>query len=208
MIDVFIAKVNKAKLPLPSKPKIPGYHHILYSYLEHPEGIIFEEQEEGEKPLLILRRHFLTNLHWIIISALLFAAPLIFVSFFSTLSVFDFQMLPPHFILIFVIFYYLIVFTYLFVNFITWYFNIVLITDKKVIDVDFSNLVYKNVAATKHSLLQDASYSQIGVLRSLFDYGDVMVQTAGSLDNFNFNAVPKPERVVRIVEQLIGLKEK
>lgn len=205
MTDVFVAKVNKVKLPLPKKPKILDHPHIVYSFLENPE-ISFEEQEEGEKALLVLRRHFITNLHWIFISTLLFIIPLIFVPFLSNFSPFDFLQLPVRYVIIFTIFYYLIVFTYVFVNFISWYFNVAIITDKKVIDVDFSNLVYKNVAATKHSLLQDASYSQIGVLRSLFDYGDVMVQTAGSLDNFEFPAVPKPGRVVEIVEEQIGRK--
>lgn len=208
MIDVFIAKVNKANFPLPKKPEILKHPHLLYSYLENPEGLTFEDQELGERPLLILRRHFITNLHWILVSTLLFMVPVLFIPFLSTLSVFDFLQLPTRYVMIFAVFYYLVVFTYVFVNFITWYFNISLITDKKVIDVEFSNLVYKNVAATKHSLLQDASYSQIGVLRSLFDYGDVLVQTAGSLDNFNFSAVPKPERVVKIVEELIGREQK
>ena len=204
MIDVFIAKA-KSNIPRPKKPKILDHPHIVYSFLENPE-ISFEEQEEGEKALLVLRRHFITNLHWIFISILLFIIPLIFVPFLSNFSPLDFLQLPVRYVIIFTIFYYLIVFTYVFVNFISWYFNVAIITDKKVIDVDFSNLVYKNVAATKHSLLQDASYSQIGVLRSLFDYGDVMVQTAGSLDNFEFPAVPKPERVVEIVEEQIGRK--
>lgn len=222
MIDVFVAKErstkvrarlldkggSETKLLSPQKSELFRRPHLLHSYLENPEGLTFEDQELGEKPLLILRRHFVTNLHWIVISAILFAVPLFFIPFFSTLSVFDFLQLPTRYLVIFAIFYYLISFTYLFVNFITWYFNISLITDKKVIDIDYSNIVYKNVAATKHSLLQDASYSQIGVLRSLFDYGDVLVQTAGSLDNFTFRAVPKPERVVKIVEELIGRGEK
>lgn len=208
MIDVFVAKIGKKINPSGEGPELLRKPHLFHSYLENPENITFEDQELGERPLLILRRHFLTNVHWIVISTILFALPIFFIPFFSTLSVFDFLQLPTRYIVIFVIFYYLISFTYLFVNFITWYFNVSLITDKKVIDIDFSNIVYKNVAATKHSLLQDASYSQIGVLRSLFDYGDVLVQTAGSLENFTFSAVPKPERVVKIVEELIGIGTK
>lgn len=205
MIDVFTAtKREKERGGEPKKIKHP---HIFYSYLENP-NISFEEQEEGEIALLILRRHFLTNIHWMLITMLLFFIPLLFIPFSSSLSVFNFLELPVRFVLIFAIFYYLVIFTYAFVNFITWYFNVALITNKKVIDVDFSKLVYKNVAATKHSLLQDASYSQIGVLRSLFDYGDVMVQTAGSLENFEFPAVPNPERVVRIVEEQIGAERR
>ena len=101
-------------------------------------------------------------------------------------------------------FYYLIVATYWFINFISWYFNISLVTDKRVIDIDFSNLVYKDVAATKINLVQDVSFAQIGAIRTFFDYGDVLVQTAGTLDNFTFESAPQPENIVHIVEDLIG----
>lgn len=206
MIDVFIAKITKKDSPknLEDKPFKKRHPHILYSFWERPEGVIFEDKEDDEIILLLVRRHFVTNLHWLFISIVLFIVPLIFIPFSSTLSVFDFLQLPTRFIIIFIIFYYMVAFTYLFVNFITWYFNVSLITNKRIVDVNFSELVYKNVAATKLNLLQDASYSQIGVLRGLFDYGDVLMQTAGSLDNFSFPAVPKPERVVRLVEELIG----
>jgi hypothetical protein len=93
------------------------------------------------------------------------------------------------------------------VSFITWYFNVSLVTSIRVMDVVFSNLVYKNVSATKIDLVQDVNYSQIGVFRTFFDYGDVMVQTAGTLDNFVFEAVPQPENVVHIIEDLIGKGE-
>lgn len=202
MIDLFIAKAKS--LPLPQKTGITDHPHMIYSFWENPVGIIFEDLEEDEKLLLLLRRHFNTNLHWVFVSLLLFLVPLFFIPFRNSLSVFSFLNLPIRFIVISLAFYYLLVFTYLFVNFITWYFNVSLITSKRVIDVNFSDLVYKNVSATKLSLLQDASYIQVGVLRSLFDYGDVLLQTAGTLDNFSFPAVPKPEKVVRIIEELIG----
>ena len=31
-----------------------------------------------------------------------------------------------------------------------------------------------------------------GVIRHIFDYGDVLIQTAGTAPNFDFLAVPKP----------------
>jgi hypothetical protein len=94
--------------------------------------------------------------------------------------------------------------TYWYINFISWYFNISLVTDKRVIDINFSNLVYKDVAATKMNLVQDVSFAQIGAIRTFFDYGDVLVQTAGTLDNFTFESAPQPENIVHIVEDLIG----
>lgn len=204
MTDLFVANDNNKDLPK-SLGLAPKKHpHILYSFWENPEGVIFEDKEQDEVILLLVRRHFITNLHWLFVSALLFLAPIVLIPFWENFSVFNFLDLPARFIVIFTIFYYLVAFTYLFVNFITWYFNVSLITNRRIVDVNFSDLVYKNVAATKLSLLQDASYSQVGVLRSFFDYGDVLMQTAGTLDNFSFPGVPNPERVVKIVEELIG----
>jgi hypothetical protein len=72
------------------------------------------------------------------------------------------------------------------------------------VDVDFSSVVYKNVSSTKLNLVQDVSFSQIGAIRTFFDYGDILVQTAGTLDNFDFTASPEPENVVHIIGDLIG----
>src|SRR6185312_13838888 len=94
--------------------------------------------------------------------------------------------------------------SYMFVSFITWYFNISLITNKRILDIDFQDLVYKNIAETKMDLIQDVSETETGVLRTVFNFGDVLVQTAGTLENFNLEAVPHPDRAVEIVETLIG----
>lgn len=79
-----------------------------------------------------------------------------------------------------------------------------LVTNQRIVDIDFENLVYKNVAETKLTLVQDVSYTQTGAIRTVFDYGDVLIQTAGTIDNFDLHAVPIPERIVNIVEDLIG----
>lgn len=180
---------------------------LFSTFRPNPVGITFQEKEEDENVLLFLRRHIVTNIPWFFFSIIFLLIPLILAVINSQLPLLGFLSflnLPAKFILIFIIFYYSIILTYIFVNFINWYFNISLVTDKRVVDVDFSGLVYKNVAATKLTLLQDASYTQTGVIRSIFNYGDVLLQTAGSLENFDFHAVPFPERVVQIVEALIG----
>jgi hypothetical protein len=176
--------------------------HLISSFCEYPDHIKFVNQEENETILLFLRRHFITNLRWIVIGIIFALIPflLIVLKNFGT----SFIQLPPKYVLMLTATYYFILLNYFFVNFITWYFNISFVTEKRVIDIDFSGLVYKNVAATKINLVQDVSYSQTGVIRSVIDYGDVFVQTAGSLENFDFNAVPHPARVVGIIENLIG----
>lgn len=210
MPDIFVAKNKNTEPSKPIKPALalnanPGtthHPHLISAFCEYPDHMKFQNQEAGETILLFLRRHFITNLGWIVVGIVFALIPIAFV-ILAGFGI-SFLQLPFRYTLMLVIFYYFVLLNYLFVNFITWYFNISFVTEKRVIDVDFSGLVYENVAATKINLVQDVSYSQTGVIRSIFDYGDVLVQTAGTLENFDFSAVPYPAKVVGIIENLIG----
>jgi len=223
MPDIFVAEPETKKTTVPEmpyvlekqmgsdkpipivQPPIDDDHsvHLFSSFCKDPVGISFQSQENNEKILLFLRRDFITNTKWILIGIALAVIPLFLIFseylFRSILPFLDFN-----FYLLLLLFYYLFIAAYLYINFITWYYNVALITDQRVIDVDFSSLVYKDVATTKLSLVQDVSYAQVGVVRTFFDYGNILIQTAGSLDNFIFESSPKPEAAVHIVEELIG----
>ena len=78
----------------------------------------------------------------------------------------------------------------------------------QVVDIDFSDVIYKNLASTTLDLVQDVNYTQSGVFRTFFHYGDVDVQTAGEAPHFDFDAVPQPDKVAHIIGGLIGKKWK
>lgn len=198
MKDIFVASKKKVA------PVNEKHIHMLSSFCQNPTGVSFQSQEDDEKILLFLRRHFITNVPWIIIGLFLTVLPIL-LPFLFILTGFLLT-LPQNLTMLFIAFYYLIVFAYLFINFLTWFYNIGLVTTKRAVDVDFSDLVYHNVAATKLSLIQDVDYTQVGVLPSLFNYGDVFVQTAGDKPNFDFLAVPNPAKAAHIIEELIGKK--
>ena len=180
--------------------------HLFASSCRNPLGMTFQNQDPNEMVLLFVRKDFVTNFLWIAISIVLFFLPALTLPVWKLLNI-DFSFLPDRFFLFFALFYYLLVLTYVFINFITWYFNISLVTNVRIIELSFSGIVFKDVSATKIDLIQDVSYSQIGVLRTIFNYGDVMVQTAGTLDNFTFKAVPDPENIINIIQGLIGKEE-
>ena len=46
------------------------------------------------------------------------------------------------------------------------------------------------------------TYTQGGVARAWFDFGDVAMQTAGEQRKFTIDAVPEPNRVVKILNEL------
>jgi hypothetical protein len=79
-----------------------------------------------------------------------------------------------------------------------------LITTRRVVDVDFSNVLYKEISVTVLSKIEDSTVKEAGFIGSLLNYGDVYIQTAGSSENIEFMEVPKPNIVVGIVNNLMG----
>lgn len=201
---------NTPSAPIsPTAPVETASHRISWrtTFCQNPSGVTLRDQDADETILLFLRRDFITNVPWIVISIFLFALPfllmlLFMLPLFHNVSIFGF--LPPQFRQLLLLFYLLLILAYALIKFITWFFNIFFVTNKRIVIVKFSSLVYKDVFATKLNLVQDTSFSQIGIIRSFFDFGDVMIQTAGAAPNFIFEAVPRPETVVQIIEDLIG----
>ena len=216
MPDVFVAdeKKPKDKLPLPPDPVAPGTvlikkkeHHPFTAFHRFPEGISFQNQEKGEKIYLFIRRHFTTNTKWVSATFALALLPfvLLLVQQFLLLNLFE---IPGNFLLILLLFYYLIVFGFAFVSYVTWFYNVGIITNLRVIDVDITSLQNKNVAATVLEDIIDVEYSQRGFLGNTFDYGDVHLQTEGMKPNFEYLLVPHPAQIADTLTDLkAGRKE-
>lgn len=168
----------------------------LSAYVAHPSRAHFATQEEKEKIILLLRKHWITNLSWFFLAIICFFAPL-------ALRVFPIiEFLPERYQLMSVIMWYLLLTAFIFEKFLTWFFNVYLVTDERLVDVDFYNLIYKQITEAKIDKIQDITFRVGGVVRSLFNYGDVLVQTAGAEPNLEFEAVPNPEKVVKVLQAL------
>jgi membrane protein YdbS with pleckstrin-like domain len=219
MTDIFVSEeLKKEKTPHPRQtrhepsssespihePKtkserehLPGHtHNPLSAYCYYPENVNFETREKEEKIVLLMRKHPITNLRWILISILMVLAP-------SLLGFFPFvESVPANFRLIGVLGWYLITTAFVLENFLTWFFNVYIVTDERIIDIDFHNLIYKEVSDAEIERIQDVTYKMGGVARTVFNYGDILVQTASEVPNFEFLAVPYPDRVVKILQDL------
>jgi len=181
------------------------HNHVLAAYCEHPREIAYSNILKEEAPLLFLRKHFVTNLPWIVKAVLLGLAPFIISIITGIFNITLFNFLPYEYIFLGLIFYYFVIFGYILVNYITWFYNISLVTTQRIVDIDFSHIVFENVSASKLGQIEDVHYQQVGVFASVFDYGDVTVQTAGtSVLGFDFHAAPHPEKVVHFINSLIG----
>lgn len=218
MPDIFISKeeeekkedegeeapVSKIPSDIPKTEKerveLPGHtHNPLSSYVYYPDPsrIDFETKDEEERVVLVLRKHPITNVYWIVIGILMVLAP-------SVLGRFPLiAFLPPNFQFIAILCWYLITTAFILENFLIWFFNVYIITDERVVDIDFSNLIYKQVSDAKIDKIQDVTYNMGGVIRTIFDYGNVIIQTAAEIPEFEFDAVPNPAKVAKILQELM-----
>ncbi len=201
MPDIFISSTVKKKEPLP-KLGLPPLMKAFSSYLFMPDDVRFETQEPGETIILLLRRHLITNLLWLFISIVLIILPLVlFPALFLSGSI---SQISSSWMSFFILGWYLITFSYIFVNFILWYFTVSIVTNERIIDIDFINLLSKKFAETRINRVEDVTMRTGGFIRAFFDFGDVFVQTAAKEVQFEFFAVPHPEKVVRTVNELMG----
>lgn len=93
--------------------------------------------------------------------------------------------------------------SYIWFNFISWYFNVGIITNERIIDVDFHAVIYKEVTETILPKVEDVTAKSGGFFSAIFNYGNVFVQTAGTEANIEFHNVPKPAEVTKIINDLV-----
>lgn len=173
------------------------YRNPLAAFYLLPARLNFETKERKEKVVLMVRKHPITNIPWLLITAALVFFPSLLVLLPTIAD------LPTQYQLVVGMVWYLIVIAYVIESFLSWFYDVNIVTDERVVDIDFHNLIYKQVADAKLDKVQDITYNQGGVFRTLFNYGNVYIQTAAEVPAFEFEAVPQPDKIVGIIRDLI-----
>ena len=173
------------------------------AYIVRPENCQFEGQDPNEKILLLLRSHPITNIPWIVLASLLLIYPF-FIPKVLPFTGLDISLVPTSFQIIFLIINYLLVAIITFEGFLNWYFNATLITNEKVIDIDFEPFLYKGVDLAPLSKIEEADSVTAGVFGTIFNFGNVTIQTAGAHVAIQMKNIPKPTVVADLILDLAG----
>ncbi len=170
-------------------------HNLLHAFCIKPNDR-FETQHSDEQVLLVLRAHPITQIPWIINSLILLIVLIIlnffFINFLAPAQIF----FANFFVLAFI-------FAYIWFNFLSWYFNVGIVSNQRVIDIDFHTVLYKEVSETMLTKVEDVTAKSGGFFASVFNFGNVFVQTAGTDINIEFFNVPKPAEVTKIINSLV-----
>ncbi len=175
--------------------------NFFSAFVARPNGLSFENQMVQEKVILLLRRHWITNLRWIALVIVMAIVPL----FLRVLP--PFGWLPGQFRLVLSLMWYLFVLAFFLEEFFSWFFSVNIITDERVVDIDFVSLIYKRVSDAEIVNIEDVTYKMGGVMGTMLNYGTIYVQTAAETREFEFENVPQPALVVKVLQKL-RLEEK
>lgn len=174
--------------------KLKPSHHLLHAFCIRPADR-FETQHPEETVILVLRAHPFTQIPWIVNSFILFVI-LIILNFFLP-SVFNTSQ-----IIFGNVFGFACIFAYIWFNFLSWFFNVGIVTNERIIDVDFHSVIYKEVTEALLKKVEDVTVRSGGFFSSLFNYGHIFVQTAGTEANVEFYNVPQPAEATKIISDL------
>lgn len=176
---------------------------FFQSFLAKPETITFEDKEENEQVVLVLRQHLVTQVK-----------PTLFILFCAFFFPWLFSIsgllpsLPLRFQLGFEIFWFCLIISMFIHQFLIWFFNVYIITDERIIDVDFHSMISRDISSAKIENIEDVTSKAAGPLAAIFDYGTILIQTAGEQTEFEFEAVPQPAKVSKLLNELLLEEER
>lgn len=169
---------------------------------EKPGKIRFETQEANETIELFLRRHFITNVPWILSSIIGFFLPLFVVQLDILLGFNIVSQIPTLLLVGGLIIFYLLILAYIIENFLFWYYNIYIVTNIHLVDIALVSILSRSVKEVELNDIEDVTSKINGVIRSLFNYGDVLIKTAAQQEVVSFGAVPRPDFVADRIQDL------
>ena len=157
------------------------------------EGYYNKNLKEGEELIRIVRRYYLTYSFHIFLAFIIILIPFFF--------------LYPLFRLggwgVFFFFLMLIVgILYALRQSIIYFMNGLVITKDRIIDFDQKGLFNRVVSESSYSKIQDVSFQVKGIWQTLFNYGDIEIQTAAAQANLEIKDVAEPQKIQDLIVKI------
>jgi len=98
--------------------------------------------------------------------------------------------------------YYLFVWVFFFRSWIDYYLDVWLVTSERIVSIEQKGLFARAIAEQKLYRIQDVYGEVNGIIATLFDFGNITIQTAGANEYFIFKEIPRPHQVARNIAKL------
>jgi hypothetical protein len=163
----------------------------------------FKDFREHERVVAIVRHHWWVLLSQVGMLAIFFLLPFFLIPLvYAVAAQGGAPALSGGAVLFFSSAWTLIIWHLMFARWTDYYYDVWIITNWRVIDIDQRGFFRRNVA-TLLTLdhIEDIETSVDGVIGSLLNFGHVQVQTAGAEREFNIDDVPNPPGVENLIRE-------
>lgn len=161
----------------------------------------FQGQRENEVVECILMRH------WIVLF------PIFSITIAAVFALFGFNAIIAYFIprnnllfnqvsTIFDFFYIALILHFFFINVLNYYLKFVIITNLRIIDIQFSTIFKRNMDALDLHNIQDINMTQQGFWRWIFNFGKIIMHNAAGTELFDFSLLKNPLKNYNIINHV------
>jgi hypothetical protein len=174
---------------------------LLKSFIQDPQNTSYEGRDNDECVKLVIRRSLVTVYGWLFTFFLFLIIPLFLIPLLLDLKFEGQKIFSVGFIYCFTAFWYLFSFGFAFQSFLNWYFEVLLITNKKLVDIDHA---CTNISETTLRNIQDVTSKMVGNWEHVLNIGSIYIQTAAEREEFEFETVDNPSFVRDAISDLIS----
>ena len=162
----------------------------------------FQGQRENEEVLRIIHRHwFSIAMQYSAIGCATILLVIIF-SILPEITPLSSDALPPVFLAFLLNTFFLFLWLYAFLIWVDYYFDIWIITNERIVNIEQKGLFNREVSELQFSRIQDVTSVVDGFIPTILNFGDVYVQTAAEEERFVFRQIPDPYTIKDMVMQL------
>ena len=83
-----------------------------------------------------------------------------------------------------------------------YYLDILMITDKRVFDINQEGLFHRKSASFRIDRIQNVTVDQEGIIQTLFDFGGIRIETAGGIEDFVVSYIAKPYEIKKLINEM------
>lgn len=143
-----------------------------------------------------IRRDAITTIPVIVLFLFLFTVPLVVYWFINTNFPNMLEQSGLQNVSVFLLsIYYLAIGLFFYTYFVTYYLDILVLTNDRLLHIEQEGIFARTISEVDLFKIQDITSTIDGFFPSLFNYGDLLIQTAGALEKFAIESVPQPEKL-------------
>ncbi|MDQ3123945.1 MAG: PH domain-containing protein [bacterium] len=77
--------------------------------------------------------------------------------------------------------------------------NVIYVTNEKIAQVLYTSIFHRKISQLSIGDVQDVTVTQNGLVAHMFDYGTLVIETAGEQQNYSFTYVPDPYQHSKLI---------